>query len=381
MIPCTFVLWSKLSVIADGLLNSQLILDGLSQAVLIFDANNRLVAENAAARALMGSDLKLIRMEGWTAAAVLFNSRAVEMVDSVRNRAIEARYPVRFYVYRAGERVPAWMSALRQEDGQRYTMITIDVPDWTALTDLVDRYLSEVREAVTSTRGHTELIDQIALAKEGEAVSRRLGGFTRIILIHMHRLGRLTQLMDRMEKVKTGGVRELIAKTRQRVVLRDFFEDFLESLDEDTLVDPESDAGDPRKRIRAVIPGRIAVAASQQHVAYILRDNLRNAIMYSMKATPIKVIAYAHPKENTVEIDIIDEGYGIRTSECERIFQPYARSRQPQVMGEFGYGMSLYLCKHEVEAMNGRIWFESEEGVGTTMSIKLPAWTEDSSSG
>jgi signal transduction histidine kinase len=50
-------------------------------------------------------------------------------------------------------------------------------------------------------------------------------------------------------------------------------------------------------------------------------------------------------------------------------------------MAEFGYGLAMYLCKSEVEAMNGRIWFESEEGVGTTFSIKLPAWSDDSSSG
>ncbi|MBE2183048.1 MAG: hypothetical protein IAE89_06455, partial [Anaerolineae bacterium] len=41
-------------------------------------------------------------------------------------------------------------------------------------------------------------------------------------------------------------------------------------------------------------------------------------------------------------------------------------------------GLSLYLCKHEVEAMNGRLWFESDEGVGTTFSIKLPLWADDS---
>ncbi len=366
-------------MIADALLPSQLVLDGLSQAVLIFDANNQLVAENAAAQALMGSDLKLIRQEGWPAAAVLFNSRTLENVDTVRTRAIEARYPVRFHIYRTGERVPAWMSMLRREDGAPYTMITIDVPDWTALTDIIDSYLREVSEVVSSTRGHVDLIEQITRAKGNENLHRRVGGFTRLVHVHMHRLGRLTQLMDRLEKIRTGRVREVVAISRQRLPLQDFIEDFLEAMDEDMLVDPESDAGDPRKRVRAVIPGRIAVAASQEHLGYVLRDILRNAIMYSMKAAPIKIVAYAHPREHTVQIDIIDEGYGIRSSESDRVFLPYDRSRQPQIMAEFGYGISMYLCKSEVEAMNGRIWFESEEGVGTTFSIKLPAWFDESS--
>ena len=56
-------------------LDNQLILDGLSQGVLIFDSANRLVQENAAARALLGTDLKLIRSEGWIAAAVCSTPR------------------------------------------------------------------------------------------------------------------------------------------------------------------------------------------------------------------------------------------------------------------------------------------------------------------
>jgi K+-sensing histidine kinase KdpD len=75
---------------------------------------------------------------------------------------------------------------------------------------------------------------------------------------------------------------------------------------------------------------------------------------------------------------VIDEGYGIRAKEFERVFAQFQRARQPQIIGEFGYGLSLYLCKHEVEAMNGKIWFQSEEAVGTTFSFKLPAWREDS---
>jgi signal transduction histidine kinase len=38
--------------------------------------------------------------------------------------------------------------------------------------------------------------------------------------------------------------------------------------------------------------------------------------------------------------------------------------------------LSLYLAKAEVEAMGGRIWYESEEGVGSTFSVKLPTWKE-----
>ncbi len=371
-------------MILNKKLDNQIVLDGLSQGVLVFDSANRLIQENAAARAILGTDMKLIRNEGWVAAAVLFNSRLTDpgrLIETVRAQAVGSGQPERFHIYHSGERLPCWITALRTQD-DTYIMISIEMPDWSAIADLVEKYLEEVREVATATRGHADLITQsIARSKptdSAEQLGKRITGFTRLIDIHMYRLNALTELIERLERVRTGKVHQLIEANTRRVVLTDFMEDFMEVLDETPLLDPESDIGEYRSRIRAVIPRKVALVAAPEHLAQVLRDVLRNAIMYSMRATPIKIAAYATPV-NCIQIDIVDEGYGIRAAENERVFQPFMRSRQPQIMGEFGYGLSLYLCKNEVEAMNGRIWFQSEEGVGTTFSVKLPAWRETGS--
>ena len=366
---------------SNNKLDSQIILDGLSQGVLIFDSASRLIHENAAARAILGADLKLIRAEGWAAATVLLNTRLTDpdtVVEHAVTQAAESGLPVRFHMYRSGERVPCWISILNSQ-GDSYVMLTIEMPDWSVISDVIEKYLDEVRDVVGATRGHADLITQtVTRAKPEQTVEKfapRVTGFTRVIDVHMHRLGTLTELVERLEYIRTGKVNDLAHETTRPVVLADFMEDFLEGIDDTALIDPESDTGDHRSRIQTVIPRKIAVAVSPGYLSQILRDILRNAIMYSMKATPIKIVAYAN-RSSTVQIDVIDEGYGIRAVESERVFMPFTRARQPQVMGEFGYGLSLYLCKHELEAMNGRIWFESEEGVGTTFSLKLPIWRE-----
>lgn len=370
-------------MIVDKGLDSQIIVEGLSQGILVFDSANRLVQENAAARAILGSDIKIIRNEGWSAAAILFNGRLTDptrMIETVRDQAFDSSQPVRFHIFRSGERLPCWMSALRSHS-DTYTMITIEIPDWTAVSAVIEKYLEEVREVVAATDGHARLITQtvnnVKPTDSAEQLGKRITGFTRLIDIHMYRLHVLTDMVERLEHVRTSTVRDLIRKNTRRVVLSEFVEDFLEALDETPLVDPESDAGDIRSRINAVIPQKIAVAVAPDYLTHVLRDVLRNAIMYSMRASPVKIAAYV-TSHTAIQIDIIDEGYGIRAAEIERVFLPFMRSRQPQVMGEFGYGLSLYLCKNEVEAMNGRIWFQSEEGVGTTFSIKLPTWRETS---
>ncbi len=367
---------------------AQAMLDSLGPAVLIFDGGNRLVADNVAAQALLGTDLKLIRSEGWTAAALLFNTRLSKgerPVDLVRREALTTGEPVRFHVYRAGEYIPGWTSAFRDVDGEAYTMITLEIPDWTALREMLDKFLEETRSAVDATLGHAELIGQtvkrVKANDTAEQIGKRINGFVRLISTHMRRLGNLMDCMERLEDVRTGHVRDKIVERRRKVVLVDWVEDFLEELDYAGLLDAEAEMQDVRSRIRIAVPEGLAVSAPTSLLATILRDILRNAIMYSMRGTP--VIIQARGDDRFVRIDVVDEGYGVRMSETERVFMPFQRARQPQVIGEFGYGLSLFLCRHEVEAMSGRMWFESEEGVGSTFSLKLPVWrdpTTDASS-
>ncbi len=185
--------------------------------------------------------------------------------------------------------------------------------------------------------------------------------------------------MARLESIRSGKLAEAVRSERHKINLADFVEDYVESLDEIDLIDPETEAQDYRARITTSIPDGLMVDASPARLTDILHDLLRNAIMYSMKASPMIIMAQASAQNQSVQIDVIDEGYGIRAKEFERVFAQFERARQPQIIGEFGYGLSLYLCKYEVEAMNGKIWFQSEEGVGTTFSFKLPTWREDQS--
>lgn len=369
----------------DKQLDSQAIVDGLGQGVLVFDSAGRLLLDNLAARTMLGTDLKLIRSEGWTAAAVLFNSGQRDpnaTIDAVRKKSLDSAKPVRFHTYRAGEYIPCWAATIHGKSGDVYTMITIDAADWSVVNDLIGRFRDEVTEAVESTQGHISLITQTMNHPKPkdtiETVTKRISGFTRLISTHMYRAGLLMELLGRLEALRTGTLTATVRAARQKIELAEFVEDFIEELDEKTLIDPESEQQDYRARLEMDIPEDLILTASPAHLTVILRDMLRNAIMYSIKASPIKITASV--QNQNIQINVIDEGYGVRAKEFDKVFQAFQRARQPQVIAEFGYGLSLYLCKHEVEAMNGGLWFTSEEGVGSTFSLKLPVWHDDESS-
>lgn len=360
----------------------QAVLDALGHGVLIFDGKGRLAADNLMARTFLGTDLNVIRAQGWTAATVLFNTRLTnpdETLEAVKKRALESERPVRFHIYRSGEYQPCWAAALPGEGGEIYLMLTLDSQDWTALTNLIDRFRQEMTDSVEATQGHIDLITQTMTHHKGtiDALNKRVGGFNRLISTHMHRSKRLLEMFERLEHIRMGVLPEMMRERRRKIWLSDFMEDFVEELDEIMLVDPDTEATDHRARLVVRVPPELYISASSRYLTRILHDLLRNAIMYSMKATPITIEARLAESNNMIQIDVLDEGYGVRVKEADRVFTPFSRARQPQIISEFGYGLNLYLCKHEVEAMNGKMWFKSEEGIGSTFSFMLPVWRDE----
>jgi signal transduction histidine kinase len=72
-------------------------------------------------------------------------------------------------------------------------------------------------------------------------------------------------------------------------------------------------------------------------------------------------------------VSVTDRGVGIPRERQAHIFEPFYESVPA---GAAGYrsvvALSLYLSKLTVERHGGRIWFESEEGKGSTFYFSLP---------
>ncbi len=362
-------------------LDFRAVLDGLGQGVLLFDSEDRLVLDNLAARGILGPNLILVRSEGWPACAMLLDARRTggPSVNEIREKALKQTDPIRFSTLLGGAYTPCWAAAIYGPGGKVYTMITMEKPDWRALTELLGTFREESRNAITSTRGHAELIIQLMKKRTPgmtvEQLAQRVTGFAEIMATQMFRLEILMDMLYRLENIRTGQLATDVKKNRKKIQLRDFLEDFAEELTDKPLVDPNR-MDDLRDRLTIKVAKDITVGVSPTHLTDILKDLLRNAALYSAKATPIAIQASKVQQNKAIQLDVVDQGYGIRAKEADRIFAPFQRARQPQVIAEFGYGISLYIVKAEIEAMGGRIWYESDEGVGTTFSVKLPAWRE-----
>lgn len=105
-----------------------------------------------------------------------------------------------------------------------------------------------------------------------------------------------------------------------------------------------------------------------QHILYNL---LSNALKYTPAGK--RVWFKLRREEETAVIEISDEGIGIPVRAQDRLFQPFHRADNT---GDIrGTGLGLAIVKDSVQAHQGTITFQSEEGKGSTFTIRLPITT------
>jgi PAS domain S-box-containing protein len=136
----------------------------------------------------------------------------------------------------------------------------------------------------------------------------------------------------------------------------------------------ESFRGHGRPEIRfetLVADSTPLVAADRDHVRQVLVNLVENAIKYSPDGGLVQV--GVRPAEGSVCFYVRDEGLGIPADEQSRIFEKFYRLDPEMTRGIGGTGLGLYISSELLERMDGRIWVESQEGVGSTFSFELPA--------
>lgn len=110
------------------------------------------------------------------------------------------------------------------------------------------------------------------------------------------------------------------------------------------------------------------VEAEVGKIKIVLQNLLENAIKYTEEG---KIELILEPKDNFVQVTIIDTGRGIPEENINQLFTKFYRVKKALEM-EYGMGLGLYMSKKIIEAHGGNIWVESKQGQGSTFRFTLP---------
>lgn len=109
------------------------------------------------------------------------------------------------------------------------------------------------------------------------------------------------------------------------------------------------------------------VDADADLIRRVAQNLLGNALKFTPRGGQVRVTARTAPGE--VQVVVSDTGPGIPPELHSRLFQKFVTGRIPG----HGSGLGLAFCRLAVEAHGGRIWADSEPGIGATFTFALPA--------
>jgi len=111
----------------------------------------------------------------------------------------------------------------------------------------------------------------------------------------------------------------------------------------------------------------VFVTADENMVDLIIRNLLSNAIKFTENKGKVEIFS-SEEKDNVI-ISIKDNGSGMDEQEVSTIFD--STSIFSKTGNEKGTGLGLKLSKEFVEKNGGKIWVESEKGIGSVFSFSL----------
>ena len=115
------------------------------------------------------------------------------------------------------------------------------------------------------------------------------------------------------------------------------------------------------------LEGLPAIWADEQRLYNALYNLINNAISEVPRGGSITIRGRIAPESDHIIISVIDTGRGMPPEIRKSLFTDRAISRKPG-----GTGLGTKIIKDVVNAHGGQISVDSEEGVGTTFSIRLP---------
>ena len=110
------------------------------------------------------------------------------------------------------------------------------------------------------------------------------------------------------------------------------------------------------------------VQGDRERIQQVVGNILHNAIKFTPPSGQIRITTAV--KDQSVLVQIADSGIGISKEDLVHIFERFFKADKSRT--HEGSGLGLAIAKHIIQAHNGKIWVDSQEGRGSTFSFSLP---------
>jgi two-component system phosphate regulon sensor histidine kinase PhoR len=328
------------------------ILNGMREAVLLLDRDNRFLLINPAFREmfLLGSDVI-----GRSLLEVIRHAELKSLLDQVAQAPsavsgeieVAGIKPLRLLVHASKAGIEGGI-----------LLVLVDVTDLRRLEtlrrDFVANASHELRTPVASIRSALETVHTAYTSDPTAAVE-----FLEIADRNAERLRHLIDDLLDLSRVESREFKLNIEPFPVDVAIKNIME----------VVEQRAHANGIRLHAPD-IDGHLTVLADRRAVEQVLTNLVDNAIKYCPADAEVHVRAAVEGRY--VRVSVEDRGPGIDARHLPRLFERFYRVDPGRSRELGGTGLGLAIVKHLVEAMGGSVDVQSTLGQGTTFSFTLP---------
>lgn len=242
-----------------------------------------------------------------------------------------------------------------------------------AKSEFVSMVAHELKTPMTSIKGYADLLFKGTVGEISETQQK----FLRVIRSNVDRMNALVSNLLDISRIESGRLKLNIQPVSIKAVVDEAVQTLQEGIRAKNLT------------LTVEVPEDLPpVQADEDRLIQVLTNLLSNAYQYTLPGGKINVKAAVRsdsslpdeakplppgePGRQYLCLSVSDTGIGISPKDQARIFDRFFRGDDPVVRETPGTGLGLSIAKSIVELHNGRMWFRSEPGQGSTFSFIIP---------
>ena len=117
--------------------------------------------------------------------------------------------------------------------------------------------------------------------------------------------------------------------------------------------------------------GPLPYHLDETRIRLLVKNLIDNALCHTPPSAA-RVEVDVREEDDGVCIRVTDHGAGMSPEHLGRVTEPFYRADPARCRDTGGFGLGLYLCRRIAEAHGGALEFDSEEGRGTQVTLRLP---------
>lgn len=226
------------------------------------------------------------------------------------------------------------------------------------LDEAKDEFISmashQLRTPLTTIKGY------LSMLLEGDAgkLSKKQQEFIDMAYVSSQRMVHLISDMLNVSRISTG-----------RLIIEPAEFDLIKTTkDEIGQLRRQAKARDVTLRLHKPKESHIRVNLDENKIRQVMMNFIDNGIYYAPEG---KVDVYLETRDDYVEFRVEDNGIGVPKEDQKQLFTKFYRAENARHVRPDGTGLGLYMAKQVIEAQDGEIIFNSEEGKGSTFGFRF----------